>query len=249
MNIQNSGFIKHKINHGSASMFNKADANLRLWALQYLFGFRDESGPAAARGLAVEGGMELILRNKPGALDAAYAAFDASMQGEISDKIEAERAMIPGMIEQIEQWKPPAPLLASQVKIEHWFDEVPIPIVGFIDFVFEDASFIDLKTTKACPSAGRPEHVRQIALYSEARKGAAGGLLYVTPKRLAHYPMADEQRTQGIAELRAIASFLDRFLLAFDSPEDALRATAPNTADFRWNDAARSKLSEILGAA
>ena len=41
----------------------------------------------------------------------------------------------------------PGELAATQVRIVHWFDDVPIPIIGFVDFAFMDDRDVDLKTT------------------------------------------------------------------------------------------------------
>jgi hypothetical protein len=51
----------------------------------------------------------------------------------------------------------------------HWFDRVPVPLVGYLDFAFTADIDIDLKTTRACPSWPRGNHVRQVALYRAAR--------------------------------------------------------------------------------
>ena len=83
-----------------------------------------------ARGSAVETGMLHGLHGKEGAADTALANFDLNMAGEIADHIEVERKMIGPMVEQCAKWKAPSPVVASQFKVEHWFDGVSVPLVG-----------------------------------------------------------------------------------------------------------------------
>src|SRR5579864_239139 len=52
-------------------------------------------------------------------------------------------------------WKASAKLAATQVRVEHWFRGIPLPLIGLIDFVLLDGLGLDLKTTRACPSRPR----------------------------------------------------------------------------------------------
>ena len=46
-------------------------------------------------------------------------------------------------------------------------DDLPIPIIGYIDFLF-DNTIVDLKTTARIPSKPTEAQKRQMALYSMA---------------------------------------------------------------------------------
>jgi len=127
--------------------------------------------------------------------------------------------------------------------VEHWFDPVPIPVIGYLDFAF-DGLDVDLKTTKACPSKPRPEHVRQVSLYRAAR-GRDGGLLYVTDKKHAYYPVDDQMMDEALMEMHAAALSLNNFLARMDSREDVLRSLP---FDWEYFAAPKTKvpLAELL---
>src|SRR6185437_1635547 len=105
--MTNSAFARHGIERLSPSSLNLWLDSPGLWSLRYLANMRDDAGPAALRGIAVEAGLHLCLHNKPGALETALHTFEQNVQGEISDEIEAERGLIAGMVEQCQKWKPP----------------------------------------------------------------------------------------------------------------------------------------------
>ena len=242
--MSNSAFKRHGIERLSPSSLNLWVDQPGLWALRYLANVRDESGPAATRGIAVEAGLHQCLRGQKGALEAALATFDQNIQGEISDAIDAERSLIAGMVEQCEKWTPPGELVATQLKVEHWFEGVSVPLIGYLDFVFDNGAIVDLKTTKACPSKPKADHSRQVALYRAARNNK-GALLYVTEKRHAFYELDDAAAEVSLAELHAAAISLERFLSRFDDAEDAIRCLPMNRDSFRWSTQATQKLTDL----
>lgn len=240
-----NSFERHNIKHLSASSLNLWSAMPGLWALRYLCGFRDTAGPAASRGNAVESGFTHILRgHRDTAQKAALLSFDEAIQGEISEGITIERARIPGMLTQCAAWKPPGELLAAQIKVELWLDDIPVPIIGYVDFSFEGKD-VDLKTTKACPSAPKGDHVRQASIYRTARK-KLGSLLYVTEKKHAELEVTDEMRDAAIEELRLTAKSLDRFLDRSESGEAALRCLPIDRDNFRWSQMAEREYRDVL---
>lgn len=241
-----SAFAKHGIEKLSPSSLNLWRALPSLWAMQYLGGYRSEDGPSAWRGKAVEDGMVAILRGSDGE-GHAMQTFEANAMGEASDEIEDERKRIAPMIGQVRKWQPAAPLIATQLKVEHWFDGVPLPVIGYLDFVFEDGHIVDLKTTKACPSAPKRDHARQVALYRAARSNAPGSLLYVTDKRHECYPVGDNLAAECLAEMRRDALTLEAFLDRVDSAQDALHILPFDTDHFRIGETTRNAYNEMMG--
>ncbi len=169
------------------------------------------------------------------ALDVAYATFDLNARERKADlnlgDITPEADLIEPMLEQCAKWKPPGPLNATQLKIEYYFDPVPIPVIGYLDLAFESVD-IDLKTTKACPSKPRPDNVRQVALYRAARN-KAGGLLYVTDKRHSYFDVDDATMNEAIAELHADALSLNNFLARCETKDDALKSLPVDWSHFQ----------------
>lgn len=241
--MSNSAFQRHGIQHLSPSSLNLWTASPGLWGLRYLLNFREESNAAMARGKAVEDGMLHILHQKKNPLDAAMTSFDNNLMGEVSETIDDERELIPGMIEQCQLWAPPSPILGAQIKVEHFFDGVSVPVIGYLDFSFDQID-VDLKTTKAKPSAPRRDHVRQAALYRAARN-KRGSLLYVTNKKQECFEIDDAARDTALSELHSAAISLERYLSRFQDAEDAVRCLPMNRDDFKWSKAADMKLAEL----
>ena len=186
------------------------------------------------RGEVVEIGLAcwLLGRSLEAAQAAAGQSFDFNALGELSEETEFERSLVLPMLERASTWAPPGELTASQLRIETWFDEVPVPLVGYLDFAFATSIDIDLKTTRACPSQPRGNNVRQVALYRAAR-GRRGGLLYVTDRKLAYFEIADADARAAVDDLRFAALSPSRFLAKVRDAEEALACLPYNPDDFR----------------
>lgn len=243
-----NAFHKFGIERLSPSSLNLWKANPGLWSLRYLGKFYDNAGPAAWRGNAVEKGLHSwLMRKAPEvALATALEVFEKEAQGLADDDTEAEHALIAPMLDVAIQKAATlqSPYFGAQTRVEYSFQDVDVPVVGFIDFVFEDGSIIDLKTTKACPSAPKPDHARQVALYMAA-KDCGGGLMYVTAKRGEVYPIDEHLRDASLESMRRDALSLQRFLESHTDPRSAIRSLPMNDDDFRWSEAATEKLREI----
>lgn len=242
-------FERFGIGHLSASSLNLWRASPGVWAIRYIGGIKDAGNPAMWRGTAVENGLVALLRGQPlsAAVAAAHQSFDLNAKDyqEIDGDMTAERGLITPMIEQCSRWKPPSALNATQLKIEHYFDPVPIPVIGYLDLAF-DGIDIDCKSTKALPSAPRPDHIRQVSLYRAAR-GRNGGVLYVTNKKHAYYEIDDAAMNEALDELAATALSLNNFLARMESREDVLRSLPVDYEHFQAPKT-RVPLNQILMA-
>lgn len=224
--------LSHLVPHLSPSQLNTWIANPRQWAWQKLCKQYDPSGPAAIRGNAVESGFRMLLHGRPldEAVRATYAEFDTNTAGVLDDKTVEERNRLALMLGQLNKLKFPE-LHAHQLKIEHWFDDVPVPVIGYIDFAFADGD-MDLKTTKACPSKPSGPHVRQVSIYRAARK-RPGRLLYVTDKKSALHEVDDDMMASALDEMALAAKSLMRFLEVMPDVDTALACLPYNPDDFR----------------
>jgi len=239
-------FTRFSIDHLSPSSLNLWRSSPGLWSLKYIAKVSDKGNAGMWRGTAVEDGLRhrLMGRSSTEALAAAIQSFGInSKDAESSEELQAEFDLIEPMLEQSAKWQPPGPLNAVQMKCEFFFDPVPIPVIGYLDFAF-DGIDIDLKTTKAIPSTPRFDHICQLSLYRAAR-GRAGGVLYVSAKRYAYYDIDDEAMEIGLESLRAAALSLNNFLSRCESKEAVLRSLPVD-----WNhwQAPKTKvpLSEIF---
>lgn len=227
-----NSFERFGIEHLSPSSLELWRAQGGVWVRRYLFNQKEDS-PAFWRGNAVETGLKIYLQTGDieRAVIAALASFRQSAMGEIAEGIEAEGSLVEPMVRQLQHWTPPSSLNATQVRVEVWLPKIAVPVIGFVDFAFEEEDD-DLKTTKKLPSAATASHVRQVSLYRAARK-RRGGLLYVTDKKHAHYPVTDDQMAQSIEELTAVALSLSNFLARMDTREDAARSLPVDWEHYR----------------
>lgn len=246
-----NAFTKFGIERLSPSSLNLWVAQPGIWALRYLASVRDDGSAAAWRGNAVERGFELLLRGQDmdEAQRIAAETFEAAAVGEVTDDLDEERARIAPMLNMCAAWMAatkPGPIAATQLKVETWLDGVSVPVIGYIDFTFmEDGEpDLDLKTTKACPSEPRPDHVRQIALYHRARRRGAR-LLYVTGKKHAEFVLTEDQLEGAVASLAAAGRSLERFLGAMPDTDTAVRCLPMDTSHFMFKDVHRTKVAQL----
>ncbi len=242
-------FQKHNIRHLSPSSLLTYQANPAMWVGKYMFGWRDEAGPRAWCGQAVEVALHSWLHDDPNYMVRAAVAFNDKAQGEVSDEITEARKHCEDMIHQAQQAY--MARLASgilplyQVKCEWWIDGIEVPVIGYLDFEWPE-QIDDLKTTLAIPSKPRPDHVAQLGMYMKARNKDMGSLLYVSPKRFQPYPVTMEDAERELAALTRSAKAIRHMLSMVRNKEDAVRIFAPDFSDYRWNDATRKMAIEAL---
>ena len=204
----------------------------------------DKGGAKMWRGTAVEDGFVAALRGGKEPLEVALRSYELNCAGELTDEIEEQRELIKPMLEQALIWQTPGPLNAAQLRVEYHLPQVVVPVVGYLDMGFEGID-VDLKNfTEKCPSAARPEHVRQVSLYRAARD-RSGGLLYVASKRHAYYEVDDQSMDIALEEMRAAALSLQNFLARCESREDVLKSLPVDWSNWQAPKT-RVSLSEVL---
>lgn len=244
-----NGYANHGIDHVSASSLNLWVAQPALWVMERLLKLRSPVGPAAHVGTAVEAGVEFALLN-PGqaaeALAIAHARYD-----ELASDAE-QRLKIAGMVEQAigqlsRYGKPDVPEGGRQHRVEIALDGVPVPCVGFTDFVFhQHGVVVDLKTSGALPSAIKPAHARQGAVYAKAHGNYAMLFCYATPKKAATYQLDDPPA--HLAALATVARRLERFLSLSRDPQELAAVVCPDYESFYWNEPqARANGRRVFG--
>ena len=245
--MSNHPFERFGISHLSPSSLNCWRASPGVWALRYLSKIRDDGNAAMWRGSAVEAGMAALLRGAKldEATTLALQSFDLNSQGDITGELGSERDLIEPMLTECLKWQAPSALNATQLKIEHWFEHIPIPVIGYLDLAF-DGIDVDLKTTKACPSSPRPDHVRQVSLYRASRE-RLGGLLYVTAKRHAYFPVDDDMMARGLSDLESDALSLMNFLSRCDDRRAAIKSL-PMDVDHFMFPKLKVPLADVLAA-
>ena len=234
----------------SPSSLNLFAADREMFIAEKIFGMKQPGSATMVRGIAVEDGVALGLKdpNAPVAdcIAAAIKTYDtktALMSDPRRDKLREE---IPGMVETaIEELRPYGIPSAAQGFIEKRFPDLNLPIVGYFDFEWsEHGIIVDLKTTDKMPSQVKPGHARQVAFYCS--DNVEGRISYITPKKRATYQL--ENKRAHLDALIRIAKSCERFLALSDDPQFFVNITAPNYESFYWNNpAARQMGYEIWG--
>lgn len=241
-------FVKHGIRHLSPSSLLTYQSNPAMWVGKYMFGWRDEAGPRAWLGNAVEAGLHSRFHGAADYKERAKTAFEMKAQGEVSEDIQEAFGHIEPMLYQaIEAYMndigPIKPLY--QVKCEWWIDGIEVPVLGYLDFEW-DHGIDDLKTTMSCPSKPRDDHLAQLGMYLRARKKDKGRICYVTPKKHNMIPVTIEETEQPFQSLIRSAKAIRHMLGMVRDKQDAAKIFAPDFSDFRWNDATRKMALEAL---
>ena len=233
----------------SPSACNLFSACLSMFVLEKILGKRQPVGAAAHRGTAVEAGVALGLMNDAPdeeCVALAVANFNrlAALCGDPRKEKVAEG--IPAMVTRaLAELRPYGKPSAAQGFVEWRPEGLKYPIVGYWDFMWEEHGLVvDLKTTEKLPSAIKPDHARQVALYTGGN--LEGRLAYITPLKSAVYRLEDVAAHRNA--LHRIALAVERFLELSDDPEFFVSITAPDLSSFYFADpSARAEAHRVWG--
>ena len=236
--MSDNPFKRFGIKHLSHSNLELARQEPALWVLRYLYKIYDPSNCAMERGKAVEHGCD-IFHHRSEFDDPAQEALDqfnkATALGFDGEAREKEAANVPSMVNQyidLFEGKPPI-VDAYQRRIEVEIPGIPVPVIGFTDFEFED-TIVDLKTTTRLPSAISAAHRRQGSIYSRASGNRGVDFIYVTPKKAARYALEDAD--QAWSEVCGSAHSLMHALSRYETKEEIAKSVIPNYDSFYWNN-------------
>lgn len=250
-----NAFERHGISHLSASSINTWINAPSLWTLEKLLKHRGGMGCSAYRGTAVEAGVSAgLFSPELTAEDCAAQAFPvydrlSALSGD--PKRQVERTLILPMIRQglalRSHGAPIRPNSGDQHKVEIRLDEVPVPIIGYLDWLYAD-EILDLKTTLRVPSCMSEPHLRQAAVYKTAHMNRRVRFFYVSDKKAEKHTLTREQYDVAMRELTQAALRLERFLGLSNDPQE-LAAIVPHSGEsFYFNDpATRAKAVEVFG--
>lgn len=248
-----NGFERFGIEQLAPTVLAQWDAAPATLILKRVFGVKTEASANMWRGDGVEAGGLFYLHNrgkpdaKANAVKHAVDTFWQRAAGEITEETEAAADQIPGMMERlIEAVADTPPLMASQLRVDMHLGDLATPIVGKMDYVFEDGSIDELKTTTRCPSKLENvtiSHRWQAACYAEARQKPVR-LLYLTPKKHAEFFV--EPGDESLITLRQTADAMNTALLAADDGLHLLRSLPLNVASFYWDEAVLEAYDKAL---
>ena len=244
-------FERHGIGHLSASSLNLWAAEPALWIMERLLGRRSPSGIPAARGKAVEAGVNIGLHDPALPVEAcigeAESAFDRETALNPDPRRDEERKKLPGYVRgtlaELRQYGLPD-ADGYQGKVEIRLDDIAIPVIGFVDWRFSAHGLIvDLKTTERLPSAIGASHGRQGAVYATAHGNFGMRFAYAKPapakgdgRQVQVLEMSGEDVRAHLAALRLIALSLGRFLALSHDACELAGLIVPDFDSFYWSD-------------
>lgn len=245
-------FAAHGITHLSASTLNTFAASPAMFVIEKILKRRQPVGASAHRGTATEAGVAAFLLQEKSVSDAqeiALKEFDRLTALSGDPRRATERDGIPGLVANgigaLRDYGRPT---AAQGKIEHWFEGVAVPLIGYYDFKWDDHGIlVDLKSQLKLASEINVAHARQIALYKTAfSDNFDARIAYVTPKKHAVYAL--ENSRAHLESLRRIAMACQAFCAVSSNPYDLVAITAPDVTSFYYSDpVARATAYEVYG--
>lgn len=250
--MNNDPFAPYGIQHLSPSTCNLFIGSAAAFVLDKCLKKKGHVGAAAHRGTATEKGVVHGLET--GATDeecikVAKDEFWRLMVFSSDPAAEKEEAAVPEMVKQgLKELRPYGKPTSAQGKIEHRFDSIAVPFIGYYDVEWQNHNIlVDLKTTHALPSKISTNHARQVSLYAVARGNAIDPrVAYITPKKSATYRV--ENVSEHVASLERIGLAIQRFLSISKDPMELAKHVMPDVDSFYFKDPmVRQSVFEIWG--
>jgi hypothetical protein len=232
--IKNDPFKVHNINYLSPSSINTYITDKSQWIMRYLFGIKSFSGASAMRGIA----LEHVLAEKVekgfydfDMLDKKFVALCGEAGIDLNEaRTEKERKSLEGYGKVLDEKFKYKKLEGYQEKVEVQLDDLPIPIIGYIDFLF-DNTIVDLKTTARIPSKPTESQKRQVDLFFASSKDSKKFSL----RSLSAYKK----------QIKTVAFTIQRFLSLSEDKHTLAHYEFPNTDSWMWSDKMKKEAEKI----
>ena len=233
--LSNNPFAVHGINYLSPSSINTYINDNALWVARYLFGVKSSSGASAVRGIATEAALANKYEKKTfdfNYLDMHFMSLCAESGIDLGDvKTAKEKKLLEGFGKVIDENFDYDNLEAYQEKVSVQIDDLPVPIIGYIDFRFAD-KIVDLKTTTRMPTRPTEAQKRQMALYSMAYPKSSVDLFFASPKE--HKKFTLKNLSTYKKQLTKVAFGIQKFLSVSNDKHEIASLTYPNLDSWLW---------------
>ena len=232
----NNPFKAHGINYLSPSSINTYINDMSLWVARYLFKIKSSSGASAVRGIATE--FVLADKYEKGVfdynlLDVKFMSLCAESGIDLGDiKTAKEKKLLKDFGTIIDENFDYKDLEAYQEKVEVQIEDMPVPIMGYIDFRFK-GKIVDLKTSTRMPTRPTEAQKRQMALYSMAYPDSSVDLFFATPKEHKRFTL--KNLTLYKKQLRKVALSIQKFLSISDDKHELASLMYPNLDSWLWS--------------
>ena len=233
--LSNNPFAVHGINYLSPSSINTYINDNALWVARYLFGVKSSSGASAVRGIATEAALADKYEKKTfdfKYLDMHFMSLCAESGIDLGDtKTAKEKKLLEGFGKVIDENFNYDNLEAYQEKVSVQLDDLPVPIIGYIDFRFAD-KIVDLKTTTRMPTRPTEAQKRQMALYSMAYPKSSVDLFFASPKEYKVFTLKNLSVYKK--QLERVALGIQKFLSVSNDKHEIASLTYPNLDSWLW---------------
>ncbi len=242
----NNPFKVHNINYLSPSSINTYISDMPLWTMRYLFKVKSPSGAGAIRGITEE--HILAEKYEKGffdfqALDSKFIALCCESGVDLNDgRTLKEKDALRSFGTILDENFKYDNLESYQEKVEVQVEDLPIPIMGYVDFLFKD-KIVDLKTTNRMPSKPTEAQKRQMALYSMAYPDKKVDLFFVSPKQ--HRVFTLSSITKYKKQLKKVAFSIQKFLSISEDRHELASLIHPNFDKWEWSEDMKKEAEKI----
>ncbi len=242
----NNPFEVHNIRYLSPSNINTYISDMPMWVSRYLFGIKSGSGAGAVRGTVQE--AVLADKYKTGkfdfdSLEMKFMTMCTESNIDLGDvKVEKERNLLPNFGKVIDENFKYKNLEDYQERVEVQFDDMPIPVMGYIDFRFKN-KIVDLKTSTRMPSRPTEAQKRQMAFYSMAYPSNSVDLFFATPKDYKKFTLRDLSVYKK--QLKKVAFSIQKFLSISNDRHELASLVYPNFDSWTWSDKQKKEAKKV----
>lgn len=242
--MKNNVFEAHGISKLSPNQFNKFVRDPAKWLVNTAGYYDQQYSPAFTNGNAVESMLNAALNNlrlKPETCIAhGLEVFDEienmklpEDQYSISAHNKNKEKCLKFMPDIIKRYRSLGKPIAIQEEVEFQIDDFPVPIVGRVDYLFED-SVRDLKTASREPKEVSDFYGRQLSFYSLATgKPPIIDYVYMTTTKADIISFEVPNVDQHIEDIYRIVRKMERLLSLSDDITEVCRLSClePNLSN------------------
>ena len=244
----NNPFDQFDIEHLSASSINLFIQDIPLFIVRYLAKHKSPTNPAMLRGTVIDHCL-----GKKTSIEEAKSEYMTLLnynkkQGVVFDeeKTQTEYNNIERYLEiGIPFYEKLGEPVSYQKRVELQFEDLPIPIIGYVDMEYEDC-IRDIKTTARRPSTLLPPVQRQIAIYATAleKNRAYADYLYVTKTKAEVITLEVDDIDMRLNEVYRVALAMMN-LLQNNDINSLVDQFYPDFSNWMWSESDKTAAKEL----
>jgi uncharacterized protein YozE (UPF0346 family) len=242
----NDPFANFGIEHLSSQSINLFVSNLPLFIVRYLWEYKSPTNAAMLRGSVIDKAIGEYKSISETQTDFKKLVYWHKSRGVVFDKNKVDKELnnISNYLELgIPYYKNLGKFKSYQKKVELNHEDLPIPIIGYIDLEYENC-IRDIKTTAKTPKL-TDQVSRQLAIYSTALdKPAFADYLYVAKTKQEVVTFEIQDVNDRINEVYRIALAMMN-LLQNNDINALVDSCYPNFADWMWDEGSIEVAKEL----